>query len=114
MNIINQPNSRRIVKFFDDLEEKIEAEIFIDLIPIILTNRNPYFNGIEEICFFKNWWRRMQIIFFWPYVSNQKPNAENINNKLEKIFSKGKFVDNRTKETVKKHNITLLIYKLNH
>ena len=43
-----------------------------------------------------------------PYVSNQKPNVENINKQIRKFFPKGKTVDNHTKETIKKHNITLL------
>ena len=33
---------------------------------------------------------------------------ENINKQIRKFFPKGKSVDNNTKETVKKHNITLL------
>lgn len=42
-----------------------------------------------------------------PYVSNQKPNVENINKQIRKFFQKGKSVDNNTKETVN-NNITLL------
>ena len=42
------------------------------------------------------------------YVSNQKPHVENINKQIRKFFPKGKSIDNHTKESVKKHNITLL------
>lgn len=51
LDIINQPNSKKVVKFFDDLEETIGTEAFIDLISVILTNRDPCFNDIERIYF---------------------------------------------------------------
>lgn len=41
-------------------------------------------------------------------LSNQKPHGENINIQIRKFFPKGKSIDNHTKESVKKHNITLL------
>ena len=109
LDIINQPNSKKVVKFFDDLEETIGTEAFIDLIPVILTDRDPCFNDIKEICFSKiTGEERCKLFFCDPYVSNQKPNVENINKQIRKFFPKGKSVDNHTKETVKKHNITLL------
>lgn len=109
LDIINQPNSKKVVKFFDDLEEKIGTEAFIDLIPVILTDIDPCFNDIEGICFSKiTGEERCKLFFCDPYVSNQKPNVENINKQIRKFFPKGKSVDNNTKETVKKHNITLL------
>ena len=109
LDIINQPNSKKVVKFFDDLEETIGTEAFIDLIPVILTDRDPCFNDIEGICFSKiTGEERCKLFFCDPYVSNQKPNVENINKQIRKFFPKGISVDNNTKETVKKHNITLL------
>lgn len=105
LDIINNPNSKKIVKFFDDLENIIGTEAFKDLIPVILTDRDPCFNDIDGICFSKVIGEeRCKLFFCDPYVSNQKPHVENINKQIRKFFPKGKSVDNYTKETVKKQS----------
>ena len=107
--IINNPNSKKVVNFFDELEEKFGTEAFKDLIPVVLTDRDPCFNDIEGICFSKiTGEERCKLFFCDPYVSNQKPNVENINKQIRKFFPKGKSIDNYTKESVKNYNITLL------
>ena len=53
LDIITNPNSKKIVDFFDRIEEKIGTDNFIKLIPVILTDRDPCFNDIEGICFSK-------------------------------------------------------------
>jgi IS30 family transposase len=109
LDIITNPNSNKVVSFFDDLEETIGTNAFRDLIPVILTDRDPCFNDIEGICFSKiTGEERCKLFFCDPYVSNQKPHVENINKQIRKFFPKSKTVDNHTKESVKKHNITLL------
>lgn len=109
LDIIKNPDSSKIVTFFDCLEEKIGIETFKDLIPIILTDRDPCFNDIEGICFSKTTGEeRCKLFFCDPYVSNQKPNVENINKQIRKFFPKGKSIDTHTRESVRKHNITLL------
>ena len=109
LDIINQPNAKKVVEFFDKLEETIGTETFIDLIPVILTDRDPCFNDIEGICFSKlTGEERCKLFFCDPYVSNQKPNVENINKQIRKFFPKGKSVDIHTKLTVRKNNLTLL------
>lgn len=109
LDIIKNPNSNKIVKFFDDLEERIGTEAFKELIPVILTDRDPCFSDILGICFSKiTGEERCQLFFCDPYVSNQKPNVENINKQIRKFFPKGKTVDNLTEEIVKNHNLTLL------
>ena len=76
---------------------------------MILTDRDPCFNDIEGICFSKvTGEERCKLFFCDPYVSNQKPHVENINKQIRKFFPKGKSIDSHTKESVKKHNITLL------
>ena len=109
LDIITNPNSSKVVKFFDDLEEKISTENFIELIPVILTDRDPCFTDIEGICFSKiTGEERCKLFFCDPYVSNQKPNVENINKQIRKFFPKGKSVDHLSKEDVLNKNITLL------
>lgn len=109
LDIITNPDSNKIVNFFDDLEEKIGTETFIDLIPVILTDRDPCFADIEGICFSKiTGEERCKLFFCDPYVSNQKPNVENINKQIRKFFPKGKSVDIYSKYDVKSKNLILL------
>jgi IS30 family transposase len=107
--IINNPNSKKIVELFDKLEEKIGTQNFIDLIPVILTDRDPSFTDIEGICFSKiTGEERCKLFFCDPYVSNQKPNVENINKQLRLFFPKKSSVDKYTKADIKQINYTLL------
>ena len=109
LDIIDQPNSKKGVQFFDDLERAIGTEAFMDLIPVILTDRDPCFNDIEGICFSKiTGEERCKLFFCDPYVSNQKTHVENMNKQLRKFFQKHRSIDHHTKNTVRKHNITLL------
>lgn len=109
LNIIKNPDSNKVVKFFDNLEEKIGTQNFLELIPIILTDRDPCFSDIEGICFSKiTGEERCKLFFCDPYVSNQKPHVENINKQIRKFFPKGKSVDKYSKDDIKRHNITLL------
>lgn len=109
LDIIKNPNSAKVVKFFDDLEEKIGTEAFIELIPVILTDRDPCFSDILGICFSKiTGEERCKIFFCDPYVSNQKPHVENINGQIRKFFPKGQSVDKYTKNDIRQINMTLL------
>ena len=106
---MKNPNQQKVVEYFDELEERIGTEFFKELIPVILTDRDPCFNDIEGICFSKiTGEEKCKLFFYDPYVSNQKPHVESINKQIRKFFPKGKSIDNHTKESVKKHNITLL------
>lgn len=98
-----------MVNFFDKIEERIGIDAFKDLIPVILTDKDPNFKDINGICFSKITGKeRCKLFFCDPYVSNQKPHVENINKQLRKFFPKGKSINHHTKQTVKQHNITLL------
>ena len=44
----------------------------------------------------------------YPYVSNHKPNVENMNKQLRKFFPKGKTIDHYTKAEVREVNIKLI------
>ena len=109
INIINKPNSKKVVEFFDRLEEELGTENFIKLIPAILTDRDPCFNDIEGICFSKiTGEERCKIFYCDPYVSNQKPNVENLNKQLRLFFPKKNSIDKYTKQDIKQINYTLL------
>ena len=107
--IINKPNSSKIVQFFDELEEKLGADIFANIFPVILTDRDPCFNDFDGICHSKiSGEERCKIFYCDPYVSNQKPNVENMNKQLRKFFPKGKSIDNLTQNNVREKNLVLL------
>ena len=109
LDIINKPDSKKVVDFFDKLEERIGTNEFIELFPVILTDRDPSFSDIEGICFSKiTGEERCKLFFCDPYVSNQKPNVENINKQLRLFFPKGKSIDKYPKHNIKQINYTLL------
>lgn len=109
LNIIKNPNSAKVVDFFDELENKVGTETFIDLFPAILTDRDPCFNDFNGICFSKiTGEERCKIFYCDPYVSNQKPNVENTNKQLRKFFPKGKSIDNYSQKNIKEKNFILL------
>lgn len=109
LDLIKNPNQEKVVNFFDDLEERIGTNAFIELIPVILTDRDPNFTDIDGICFSKiTGEERCKIFFCDSYVSNQKPNVENINKQLRLFFPKGKTIDKYNKQDIKNINKTLL------
>ncbi len=109
LNLIKNPNQNKVVAFFDDLEEKIGTDAFIELIPVILTDRDPNFTDINGICFSKiTGEERCKLFFCDAYVSNQKPNVENINKQLRLFFPKGKTLDKYNKQDIENTNKTLL------
>ena len=109
MDLIKNPNQQKVVEYFDDLEEKIGTNAFMELIPVILTDRDPNFTDIEGICLSKKTGEeRCKLFFCDGYVSNQKPNVENINKQLRLFFPKGKTIDTYTKQDIKNFNKTLL------
>ena len=109
LDLIKNPNQEKVVEFFDNLEEKIGTNAFIELIPVILTDRDPSFTDIEGICFSKiTGEERCKLFFCDGYVSNQKPNVENINKQLRLFFPKGKTIDTYKKQDIKNINQTLL------
>lgn len=109
LDLIKNPNQEKVVEFFDELEEKIGIDAFKELIPVILTDRDPNFTDIEGICFSKvTGEERCKLFFCDSYVSNQKPNVENINKQLRLFFPKGKTIDKYNKQDIKNVNKTLL------
>lgn len=109
LDIINKPNSSKVVAFLDKLEEKIGTEAFTEMIPAILTDRDPCMSDIEGICFSKiTGEERCKLFFCDPYVSNQKPNVENINKQLRLFFPKKSSVDKYTAKDINQINYTLL------
>ena len=109
LDLIKNPNQDKVVEFFDDIEERIGTNAFIELIPVILTDRDPCFTDINGICFSKiTGEERCKLFFCDAYVSNQKPNVENINKQLRLYFPKGKTIDNYSKQDIQKINQALL------
>ena len=109
LDIINKPDSNKVVEFFDSIEEKIGTDNFKQLIPVILTDRDPNFADINGICFSKiTGEERCKLFFCDPYVSNQKPNVENMNKQIRLFFPKRKSIDKYSKSDIKNINKTIL------
>ena len=109
LDLIKNPNQDKVVEFLDDIEERIGTNAFIELIPVILTDRDPSFTDIDGICFSKiTGEERCKLFFCNAYVSTQKPNVENINKQLRLYFPKGKTIDTYNKQDIKNINQTLL------
>ena len=109
LDLIKNPNQQKVVEYFDELEERIGTDAFIELIPVILTDRDPNFTDIEGICFSKiTGEERCKLFFCDGYVSNQKPNVENINKQLRLFFPKGKTIDTYNKHDIENVNKALL------
>lgn len=109
IHIITNPNSNKVVHFFDELEKAIGFEKFKELIPAILTDRDPCFSDINGICFSKiTGEERCKIFYCDPYVSSQKPNIENANKQLRKFFPKKKSVDKYSQKDITKVNQIIL------
>ena len=106
---IKNPNSEKVVNFFDELENRIGTEAFKTLFPAFLTDRDPSFADIDGICFSKiTGEERCKLFFCDPYVSNQKANIENANKQLRLFFPKRTSIDKFTKENIKRINQTIL------
>jgi transposase, IS30 family len=109
LNIFTNPDYQKIVNFFDKIEETIGIDAFKQLIPVILTDRDPNFADINGICVSKiTGEERCKLFFCDPYVSNQKANVENINKQIRLYFPKGKSIDKYTFNDIKSINLTLL------
>ncbi len=109
LNLIKNPNTTKVVEFFDKIEDKIGIEAFKEIIPVVLTDRDPNFTDIDGICFSKKTGEeRCKLFFCDPYVSNQKPNVENMNKQIRLFFPKGKSIDKYSKEDIKTINNTII------
>lgn len=105
IDIIKNPNSNKVVKFFDSLEETIGIEQFKMLFPVILTDRDPSFSDISGICYSKNTGEeRCKLFFCDPYISCQKPNVENANKQLRKYFPKKSSIEKYTQKDIREIN----------
>lgn len=109
IDIISNPDSKKVVKYFDRLEENLGIEEFKKIFPYILTDRDPAFADIEGICFSKiTGEERCKLFFCDPYVSNQKPHIENLNKQLRIHFPKKRSIDHLSRADVKNINMRIL------
>lgn len=82
---------------------------FKDVLPSILTDRDPCFSDIEGIEFSKETGERRTFLFFCDaFKSNQKASVENMNKQLRKYFPKGKSIDHLTQDDVDSVNAAII------
>jgi len=98
--IMQRPDSAKIVKLFDHINE-ILGDSFNTVFPIILTDRDPVFSDFEGIEFNSTTGElRTNIFYCDAFKSNQKASVENMNKQLRKYFPKGKSIDTRNQEEI--------------
>jgi len=113
LELIDKPNSYKVVEFFNQIEEKLGIEAFKTIFPYILTDRDPSFNDYNGICFSHlTGEERTKLFYCDPYVSNQKPQIENLNKQLRKYFPKGKSIQWLSSNDIKEVNLVLIKSKL--
>lgn len=107
--IIENKNAQKVVDVFDQIESLIGIKKFNEIIPSILTDRDPCFsdiNGIETSKFTGE--IRTNLFFCDAFKSNQKASVENLNKRIRKFFPKGKSIDHLTQKEIKQYNILLI------
>ena len=109
LDIIEKPTANKVNGFFNDIEERIGIADFKEIIPCILTDRDPCFADMEGLEVSPFTGERRTLVFYCdPYVSNQKGNVENMNRQLRKFFPKGKSIDHLTVSDVREINSLIL------
>ena len=99
--IIENRNSEKVTKVFDELENKLGYEKFNEIFPSILTDRDPCFSDIVGIEFSKETGIQRTYLFFCDaFKSNQKASVENMNKQIRKFFPKGSSVDRYTQDEI--------------
>lgn len=99
--IIENKNALKVVNKFNEIEEIIGFDKFVEIFPSILTDRDPSFSNIQGIEYSKAvGCQRTHLFFCDAFKSNQKGSAENMNKQIRKYFPKGKSIDHLTQEQV--------------
>lgn len=100
--IIDKKNSAKVVETFDGIEKLVGYDKFCEMIPSILTDRDPCFSDINGIEFSKESGERRTNLFFCDaFKSNQMASVENMNKQIRRFFPKGKSIDSYSQERVR-------------
>ena len=106
--IVEKRNSQKVVEIFNQIESKIGYEKFCEVIPSILTDRDPNFSNIDGIEISNATGKQRTNLFFCDaFKSNQKASVENMNKQLRKFFPKGSSVDNYEQDKIVAINKTI-------
>jgi len=107
--IVQYKNAFKVVKVFDELEERLGYDKFIEIFPSILTDRDPCFADINGIEMSKIEGAQRTYLFFCDaFKSNQKASVENMNKQIRKYFPRGKSIDHLCIEDIKHINKLLI------
>ena len=97
LKIIENKNSCKVVKVFDEIQQHIGIDAFKKIFPVILTDRDPCFSDMFGIEFDKETGeQRTRLYFCDAFKSNEKASVENMNKQLRKYFPKKESVDKYT------------------
>lgn len=99
MFLFEKPNDKSmVIEVFNKLEKLLGTEMFFKIFEVILTDRDPRFNIINELEFNENGEQRCHLFFCNPSESNEKPLVENENSQVRTIFPKGEVIKDLTQD----------------
>ena len=111
--LIENKNASKVVDVFNNLEQRLGTEKFKEIIPSIITDRDPSFSDFTGIEFSPFTGEQRTFIFYCDaFKSNQKASVENMNKQLRKWFPKGQSVDNIPDEKIKEINYFIVDQKI--
>jgi IS30 family transposase len=92
--------SQSVIDTFNDLYERLGADCFKSLFPVLLGDNGSEFSNPKAIEYDADGLRRTRVFYCDPYASFQKPNVELNHEFIRKILPKGKSFDELTQESV--------------
>lgn len=99
--IIDKKNSQKVVEIFNELEKTLGYDLFEQVFPSILTDRDPSFSDIKGIEYSAELGLQRTFLFFCDaFRSNQKASVENMNKQIRRFFPKGTSIDKFTQKDI--------------
>jgi IS30 family transposase len=92
--------SQSVIDIFNDLYERLGADCFTSLFPVLLGDNGSEFSNPKAIEYDAGGLRRTRVFYCDPYASFQKPNVELNHEFIRKILPKGKSFDELTQESI--------------
>ena len=85
--------SQSVIDVFDDLYDRLGADCFKLMFPVLLGDNGSEFSNPKKIEFDANGIRRTHLFYCDPYSSFQKPNVELNHEFIRRVLPKGKSLD---------------------
>ena len=98
--LIENKTTNKIAEVFNTLEKKLGLQLFQEIFPAILTDRDIVFDDYSKIEIGNSKIQRTKVFYCNPSASYQKPFVENINKDLRRCIPKTANLNNITQKDV--------------